>query len=183
MSKMDSREEKEKVKFEQRILKEIGQKSETSMAKRRKGPLIGLIFFSIALWGAKLFTAVSPGAFIQFTILGVGIHFHHFHFGIMALTLGIILAYFESPKLVISGNMLFGAGLGLIVDEYWLLLTFDEAAYFTSDSYFISSMIGLGMTIVYALVTIGLLLYTRWEKKFWETFREKVKEGKIKIEI
>jgi hypothetical protein len=183
MNKMVSKEEKEKEKFEQRILKELGQKSKTSMARRRKGPLIGLIFFSIALWGAKLFTVVSPKTFIQFTVLGVEIHFHHFHFGIIALALGIILAFFESPKLILFGNLLFGAGLGLVVDEYWLLLTFNEAAYFTPDSYFISSMIGLGMTALYALVTVFLLLYTHREKNFWDTFREKVKEGKIKIEI
>jgi hypothetical protein len=183
MIQMVSKEEKEKVKFEQRILKELGQKSRTSMARRRKGPLIGLIFFSIALWGAKLFTFFSPGTFIQFSILGIEIHFHHFHIGIIALALGIILAFFESPKLILFGNLLFGAGLGLIVDEYWLLLTFNETLYFTPDSYFISAMIGLGMTLIYALVTVGLLLYTHREKKFWDTFREKVKEGKLKLEI
>jgi len=64
-----------------------------------------------------------------------------------------------------------------------LLLTFNEIDYFTSNSYFISAMIGLGMTVIYALITVGLLLYTHIEKKFWDTFREKVKEGKIKIEI
>ena len=180
---MVTKEEKVKVKFEQRILKELGQKSKTSMAKRRKGPLIGLIFFSIALWGAKLFTLLSPGTVLIINVLSYPIHVHHFHFGIIGLALGIILTFFESPKLIIFGNMLFGAGLGLIVDEYWLLLTFDEALYFTPDSYFISSMIGLGMTVLYALVTVGLLLYTHREKKFWDTFREKVKEGKIKIEI
>ena len=180
---MAAKEDKIKIKFEQRILKELGQKSKTSMAKRRKGPLIGLIFFSIALWGAKLFTLFSSGTVLIINVLGYAIHVHHFHFGIIGLALGIILTFFESPKLIIFGNMLFGAGLGLIVDEYWLLLTFDEALYFTPDSYFISSMIGLGMTALYALVTVGLLLYTHREKKFWDTFREKVKEGKIKIEI
>jgi hypothetical protein len=173
----------EKAKFEKRILKQFQQKANTSMAKRRKGPVIGLIFFSIALWGAKIFTFLSPGTFLTFDIMGYTIHFHHFHIGIIGLVLGIILTFLEKPGFIILGNMLFGGGLGLVVDEYWLLLTFNESLYFTAHSFFISSMIGLAITCIYALITFGLLRYTQKEKQLWETFREKVKEGKIKIEI
>jgi amino acid transporter len=79
--------------------------------------------------------------------------------------------------------VLFGAGLGLIVDEYWLLLTLNESVYFNPESIVISSMIGLAMTVIYALITVGLLLYTKKEKQLWDTFREKVKEEKVKIKI
>lgn len=173
----------EKDKFEQRILSELEHKAETSMAKRRIGPLIGLISFSIALWGARLFTFFSPETFIKINLLGQEIHLHHFHFGIIALVVGIIITFLEGPNYIIIGNVLFGAGLGLIVDEYWLLLTLNETLYFNSDSFFISSMIGLGMTVIYALVTVGLLLYTKKEKQLWDTFREKVKKEEVKVKI
>jgi len=173
----------EKDKFERRILSELEHKAETSMAKRRLGPLIGLICFSIALWGSKLFTYLSPGTFIQINILGYDIHLHHFHFGIIALVIGIIITFLEGPNYIIVGNVLFGAGLGLIVDEYWLLLTLNESVYFNPESIVISSMIGLAMTVIYALITVGLLLYTKKEKQLWDTFREKVKEEKVKIKI
>jgi hypothetical protein len=44
-------------------------------------------------------------------------------------------------------------------------------------------MIGLAMTVIYALITVGLLVYTKKEKQLWDTFREKVKEEKVKIKI
>jgi len=183
MEEIHEKDEKFSKEEKERIYRELKHKSETSMAKRRKGPLIWLISFSIALWGAKLFTFLSPGTYIRISILGQEIHLHHFHFGMVALFLGIILTFFEGPNYVKAGNILFGAGLGLIVDEYWLLLLFNERTYFDPASYFISSMIGLGMTVIVALITVSLLLYTKGEKRLWDKYRRRFKDEKIKEKI
>ncbi|MBD3230368.1 MAG: hypothetical protein GF329_19470, partial [Candidatus Lokiarchaeota archaeon] len=138
-----------KQKLIERFKKEIKEKGKTSMAKRREGPFFGLVAFSIALWGSKLFTFLSPGTSMYFEILGYEIHFHHFNYGIIALAIGIIITFFEGVWYVRFGHILFGAGLGFIIDEYWLLLIFDDTLYFTTNSYFISTLIGAIFTVIY----------------------------------
>jgi hypothetical protein len=179
---MSSEKEERLVK---RFKKEILEKGKTSMAKRREGPIFGLIFFSIALWGSKLFTKISPGTTVEFILFGANIHLHHFHYGIIALAIGILITFFEGVWYVRFGHILFGAGLGLVVDEYWLLLTFDDSSYnyFGPTSQFISSMIGLVITIIYAILAIGLFLYTRSEKKMWDEIFDVLKKGELKIDL
>ncbi|MHA1230226.1 MAG: hypothetical protein ACTSRP_10015 [Candidatus Helarchaeota archaeon] len=153
------------------------------MAKRREGPMFGLIAFSVALWGSKIFTAISPGTTVEFPLFGVPIHFHHFNYGIIALAIGILLTFFEGVWYIRIGHILFGAGLGFIVDEYWLLLTFDEESYFGPNSQLISTTIGIVFTIVYAVLAVSLFIYTRAEKKMWDEIYEALKKGELKIEF
>ncbi|MHA1310815.1 MAG: hypothetical protein ACTSQO_07765 [Candidatus Helarchaeota archaeon] len=174
-----------KEKLINRFKKEIKEKGKTSMAKRREGPIFGLIAFSVALWGTKLFTHSSPSTTVQFVLFGAHIHFHHFHYGIIALAIGILLTFFEGVWYIRIGHILFGAGLGFIVDEYWLLLTFQDASYdyFGVTSQFISTTIGIVITIIYSVLAIGLFLYTRAEKKMWDEIYESLRKGELKIEF
>ena len=162
---------------------EIKEKGRTSMSKRREAPLYGLIFFNIVLWGSKLFTALSPGTSVIFPLLGYDIHFHHFHYGIIALVIGIIVTFFEGVYWNRFGHILFGAGLGFIVDEYWLLLVFDEGLYFTYNSFLISAVIGVIVSVIYASFVIALLIHTRNEKKMWDEIYEALRTGKLKIDF
>lgn len=174
------------VKFgKERVVKEIKESLEHKMVIRREAALLGVIFFSIALWGSKLFTSLSPGTTIEFTVGSYSIHFHHFHYGIIALVIGIILTFFEGRWFVRIGQVLFGAGLGLIVDEYWLLLTFDDHAstYFGPESQFISAMIGVVVTIIYVVIAVGFYFFTKKERKLWQDLYEAVASGKVKIDI
>ncbi|NVM27694.1 MAG: hypothetical protein HWN65_02540 [Candidatus Helarchaeota archaeon] len=168
-----------------RVVSEIKESLEHKLVTRREAPLLGLIFFSIALWGSKLFTMLSPGTSLTFTIAGYNIHFHHFHYGIIALVLGIILAFFEGRWFVRFKHIFFGAGLGLIADEYWLLLTFDDHAstYFGPESQFISAMIGLVFTIIYVVIIVGVYFRTKKERKLWQDLYDAVASGKAKIDI
>jgi len=179
---MSSNEIKEKFGKE-RISEEIKESYEHKLVQRLEAPLIGLIAFSIALWGSKIFTAISPGTSLIFQIGGYDIHFHHFHYGIIALAIGLILTFFEGKWFVRIEHILFGAGLGFIVDEYWLLLTFDAGTYFLPESQFISMMIGLALTIIYVVIIIGVYYKSRAERKLWKELYDVVKSGKVKIDI
>ncbi|UCF45381.1 MAG: hypothetical protein JSW44_01745 [Candidatus Bathyarchaeota archaeon] len=167
----------------EQLIREIEESLQHKLVQRREAPLIGLIAFSVALWGSKLFTAISPGTSLILQIGGFNIHLHHFNYGIVALVIGLILTFFEGPWVVRIEHLLFGAGLGLIVDEYWLLLIFDDhaATYFGPESQFISSTIGLVITVIYAVIAVGVFFKTKRERKLWHDLHEAVKSGEIRI--
>jgi hypothetical protein len=174
---------KEYVK--QQLECEVRESLEHKIVLRREAPLIGLVSFSVALWGTKLFTAVMPGSTIVFQLWGYNIHLHHFNYGFILLVIGLLLTFFEGPWFVRVQHSLFGVGLGFIVDEYWLLLTFDEnaSAYFGAESQFISSMIGLVITIIYAVIAVGVFFKSRREIRLWKKLHEAVKSGEIDIHV
>lgn len=173
-----------KEKFgKKRITEEIKESYEHKLVQRLEAPLIGLIAFSIALWGSKLFTLISPGTSLIFQIGAYEIHFHHFHYGIITLGIGLVLTFFEGQWFVRVEHILFGAGLGFVVDEYWLLLTFDAGTYFGPESQFISMIIGIVITIIYVVIIVGVYYKSRGERKLWKELYEAVKSGKVKIDI
>ena len=181
---MSSNDIKEKFGRE-RITEEIKESYEHKLVQRLEAPLIGLIAFSIALWGSKLFTLISPGTSLIFPIGGYEIHFHHFHYGIIALGIGLVLTFFEGQWFVRIEHGLFGGGLGLIVDEYWLLLIFNDHAdtYFGPESQFISGMIGLVISIIYIVIIIGVYYVTKEEREIWHELYEAIKSDKVNIDI
>jgi len=156
---------------------EVRESLEHKLVLRREAPLIGLTAFITALWGAKLFTAISPGSGLVFQLWGFNIHFHHFNYGFIFLVIALMLTFFEGPWFVRVQHLLFGSGLGLIVDEYWLLLTFDEHAsnYFGPESQFISLIIAVIVTLLYAAIAVGVFFKSRKERKIWRRLYEAVK--------
>lgn len=169
----------------ERVINELKESLQHKLVLRLEAPLIGLIAFSIALWGSKIFTLLSPGTSLIIQVGGYNIHFHHFHYGIIALAIGLALTFFEGNWFVRIEHTLFGAGLGLIVDEYWLLLIFDDHAetYFGLQSQFISAMIGLIITIIYVVIMIGIYFVTKEERKIWQDLYDAVQSDKVKIDI
>ena len=169
----------EKEYIRQRLECEIKESLEHKLVLRREAPLIGLIAFSVALWGSKLFTAISPGSSLVFQIWGFNVHLHHFNYGFILLVIGLMLTFFEGAWFVRVEHSLFGAGLGFIVDEYWLLLIFDDhaATYFGPESQFISMMIGLVITITYVVIAVGVFFKTKKERKLWRYLYEAVKSN------
>jgi hypothetical protein len=182
---MSSRKIKKEKYGKERVIYEIKESLEHKIVLRLEAPLLGLIAFSVALWGSKIFTAISPGTSIVFQIGSYNIHLHHFHYGIIALAIGLVLTFFEGRWFARIEHILFGAGLGFIVDEYWLLLVFDDhaATYFGPESQFISAMIGLVISIIYLLIIIGVYFATKEERKIWQELYEAVKSDKVKIDI
>jgi len=169
----------EKEKLKQKLQSEIRESIEHKLVLRREAPLIELVSFIAALWGSKLFTAMSPGSSLIFQLWGFNIHLHHFNYGFILLVLGLMLTFFKGPWIMRIQHLIFGLGLGLIVDEYWLLLTFDENAsvYFGPESQFLSLMIGIVITLVYAGIALGIFFMSRREVKLWRQLCETVKSG------
>ncbi len=174
---------KEYVK--QKLECEVRESLEHKLVLRREAPLIGLVAFSLALWISKLFTAVSPGTIVEFQLWGFNVHLHHFNYGFVLLVIGLLLTFFEGPWFVRVQHSLFGVGLGFIVDEYWLLLLFDDqsSTYFGPESQYISTMIGLVITITYAVIAFGVFFKSRREIKLWKQLHEAVKSGEIEIHV
>jgi hypothetical protein len=172
-----------KESVRQRLECEIRESLEHKLVLRREAPLIGLVTFSIALWGSKLFTAISPGSSLVFQIFGFNVHLHHFNYGFVLLVIGLLFTFFEGPWFVRVQHSLFGVGLGFIVDEYWLLLIFDDHAstYFGPESQFISTMMGVIITVIYAVIAIGVFFKTKKERKLWSQLHEAVKSGEVKV--
>ncbi len=169
----------------QRLECEVRESLEHKLVLRREAPLIGLVAFSVALWGSKLFTAASPGTSVGFQLWGFNIHFHHFNYGFILLVTGLLITFFEGPWCVRLQHSLFGVGLGLIVDEYWLLLIFDDhsSTYFGPESQYISTMIGVVITIIYAVIAVGVFFKSRREIKIWKQLHEAVKAGEVDIHV
>ena len=97
--------------------------------------------------------------------------------------IGLVLTFFEGQWFVRIEHVLFGAGLGFVVDEYWLLLTFDAGTYFGPESQFISMMIGVVITIIYVIIIVGVYYKSKGERKLWKELYDTVKSGKVKIDI
>jgi hypothetical protein len=175
----------EKDDVKQRLECEVRESLEHKLVLRREAPLIGLVAFSVALWGSKLFTAASPGTSLVFQLWGFNVHFHHFNYGFILLVIGLLITFFEGPWCVRLQHALFGVGLGFIVDEYWLLLIFDDhsSTYFGPESQYISTMIGLAITITYAVIAVGVFFISRKEIKLWKQLHEAVKTGDIEVQV
>jgi hypothetical protein len=166
-----------KENFQKQLECEVRESLEHKLVLRREAPLISLVSFVAALWGSKLFTAVSPGAGLIFQLWDYNIHFHHFNYGLIFLVIGLMLTFFEGPWFVRIQHLLFGFGLGFVIDEYWLLLTFDEHAstYFGPQSQSVSLMLAVVITVIYALIAVGVFLKSRKEIKLWVELYEKIK--------
>ena len=87
-------------------------------------------------------------------------HIHHFYLGILLLVVSTWLLLFKNNRekyvreIKISASVLFGIGLGLIVDEFGLLLTMEvdiKGGYFTPYSYYL-------MAIVSSIFLLSLIL-------------------------
>ncbi len=167
----------------QQLKREIRENLLHKLALRREAPFIGLISFTATLWGSKLFTSISPGTGLIFQLWGYNIHLHHFKYGFVLLVVGLMLTFFEGPWIVRIQHILFGVGLGFIVDEYWLLLTFDESAsvYFGSQSQYFSLVVAALVTSAYAAIAIGVFLASRKEIKLWTELYQATKTGEVSL--
>jgi FtsH-binding integral membrane protein len=110
--------------------------------------ILALSSFIASFAVARVFTTLNPNVVIM---VGTGIHIHHFWFGILLLAvggwLGIINRTERADQLA---AVLYGAGLGLIADEFGLLLTWGN--YWTTLTY---TVVGILLAFV---ILAGLLI-------------------------
>jgi hypothetical protein len=89
---------------------------------KRTLAFIAIAAFLVSFFGSRLFATVCPSC----VVVGSGIHFHHFWYGIamVALTGWLAIVGKRSDRLDRAYALVYGLGLGLIGDEVGLLLTF-----------------------------------------------------------
>jgi hypothetical protein len=126
---------------------------------------IAIAAFLLSFFGSRLFAIACPTC----VVVGSGIHFHHFWYGIgmVALTGWIAIVGRRTERLDRACALVYGFGLGLIGDEVGLLLTFGN--YYSELTYQIF-VGGIGLIILGALaVRFGeklrkdLMGMKRWE--------------------
>lgn len=109
---------------------------------------------------------IDANIYIGRNIIIYGYHIHHFYFGILLLGIAGWLAivgneYFSKAKLAV----MYGAGLGLFMDEIGLLLS--EGDYFSPLSYLLG------------IFLLGILINIIYFPPFWNSVRETVMEKRI----
>jgi len=98
-------------------------------------------------------------------IILFGYHIHHFYFGIILIAIAGWLSLVKYSKIKIERvAVLYGIGLGLLMDEIGLLLTWGD--YYSGLSYLLS------------LFLLGLFLSILFFPSFWKEFKkEHTKKG------
>jgi hypothetical protein len=109
--------------------------------------LLAVIFFMASFAVARTFTTLFPSTVV---LVGGGIHLHHFWYGLALLAVGGWMGIVNKNERIDQlAAVLYGAGGGLIADEFGLLLTFGN--YWSSLTY-----TAVAMLLAFAL--LGALL-------------------------
>jgi hypothetical protein len=92
--------------------------------------ILAMVSFVASFIVARTFTILSPTTFLS----GGGFHIHHFWYGIVLLAIGGWLGIsYQSERIDRLAAILFGAGGGVLGDEFGLLLTLEN--YWTEVTY------------------------------------------------
>jgi hypothetical protein len=119
---------------------------EKGVERRPSLSVLALISFASSFALARLFTFMNS----QFVFRPSGLHIHHFWFGILMLAVGGWLGIsYNDRRIDQIAAIIFGAGGGLIGDEFGILLTFRGENYWTGISYtFIIILLALASILV-----------------------------------
>lgn len=118
-------------------------------SKKLQTQFIILSSFIISFFIARLFVAILNADVNPWCQLWVkGYRIHHFFFGIGLLVIGGWLGHVNCGKIItkISAGI-YGIGLGLVADEFGLLLTFGD--YWAEQSYIFFVLISLFLLITH----------------------------------
>src|SRR6056297_1040898 len=104
---------------------------------------------------------INRNIYIGRNIILFGYHIHHFYFGVLLMGIAGWLAIVDNKKISkIKLAIMYGAGLGLFMDEIGMLLS--EGDYFSPLSYL------LGVFL------LGILINIIYFPPFWDSVRESV---------
>lgn len=122
--------------------------------------ILALLSFVASFGVTRIFTTLNPRTVWEFS---GGLHVHHFWYGIAMLAIGGWLGIsYEDERINRLAAILFGAGGGLIGDEFGLLLTFGE--YWTEITY--------TFVIIFLAFASMLILLSRYSKAIRTEFAE-----------
>jgi hypothetical protein len=126
--------------------------------------ILAMVSFVASFIVARTFTILSPTTFLS----GGGFHIHHFWYGIALLAIGGWLGIsYQSERIDRLAAILFGAGGGVLGDEFGLLLTLEN--YWTEITY----------TFIIVLLTSAsiLILLRKYSKTIRIEFSEFIRSN------
>ncbi|MEM3622546.1 MAG: hypothetical protein QXR76_02095 [Candidatus Bathyarchaeia archaeon] len=130
-------------------MKQISEKTKT----KPNLSLLALVSFIGSFMIARTFTTFNP----NFVLISGDLHIHHFWYGLAMLAIGGWLGIsYESERITRLAAILFGAGGGLIGDEFGLLLTLESENYWAGITYTI-----IIIFLAFASILILLVRYSR----------------------
>lgn len=114
---------------------------------------------------AKAGSLPEKGFYIGSNIILFGYHIHHFYFGILLIAIAGWLAIAGSNYLSKKHTaIIYGVGLGLLLDEIGLLLTWGD--YYSS------------LTYVLSLIILGIFFNILFFGSFWESVKKNLLKSK-----
>jgi hypothetical protein len=132
---------------------------------RRGLSFLGTLAFMAAFFAARAFAVLNPSV----VVVQSGIHFHHFWYGLVMVTLtGWLGIAFNRPRLVRTYAIIFGLGAGLIGDEAGLLLTLGDYESSLTTDFFVGviGFIILATTLVrYRKIVAKDVIHTTWNER------------------
>ena len=138
----------------------MGISSEEKIKTRPNLSILALLSFVASFAVARIFTILNPRTIWEFSN---SFHVHHFWYGIAMLAIGGWLGIsYENERTNRLASILFGAGGGLIGDEFGLLLTLGE--YWTEITY--------TFVIIFLTLASMLILLSRYSKAIRTEFAQ-----------
>ena len=121
--------------------------------------LLAIISFMVSFGVTRIFTTLKPDT----VLTGGGYHIHHFWFGLLMVVIGGWLGIsYTSERADRIAATIFGAGGGIIGDEFGLLLTLGD--YWTEITY--------TLVVVFLAAASMLSLFFRYSDKIRLEFAE-----------
>jgi hypothetical protein len=121
------------------------------------GFLFAAVGFTMAVFVARLFVAVEARCTQSCPVIRIqGFHVHHIYYGILLLLASSTIMVFATDiRTRWDTALVFGAGVGLIVDEVGLLIL--RVAYWAIASLVVIAVFGLALYLgtIYKLWTVG----------------------------
>jgi hypothetical protein len=112
------------------MLSDVGKMTQEKITRRPNLSMLALVSFMASFAVARTFVILSPTT----VVLSFGVHIHHFWYGLVMIVIGGWLGISYQNELTDRiAAILFGAGGGLVADEFGLLLTMDN--YWTEITY------------------------------------------------
>lgn len=141
------------------------------LSRRKEIPF--LIFFAFLVTFAiarsiaySIYYDVVPDfLFFVKTIYIRGVHIHHFNFGIFLIAVAGFISLTDTIRKHVRGvALLYGVGLALIMDEFGLLVTLNQDAYWGRRSY--------DAIIITGVILLNIVYF----RGFWKIMGSKIKK-------
>lgn len=145
------------------LLQKLRKKQIKEIYKRGHSQLLELQFiittsFLIAFTASRAIVVAAGESKPSLELWVWNYHVHHFFFGLLLLSISGWISLVESQKKYKKiSAMLYGGGLGLLIDEIGLLLTWGN--YWATQSYIFS------VTVIFIFLSIILYEYNRERKR------------------